>query len=128
MEKLLQLLNGIVPLSPALEDHLKRIAKKNSYKKRSYLLQEGQVSKYIHYIESGLLRCFYDKNVKEINIWFMQAGNVVISVESFFCQADSYQYIQALEDCITWSITYQELHDIYKKYPEFLWHRGILLE
>src|SRR4051794_21549251 len=39
-----------------------------------------------------------------------------------------YQYIQALEDCITWSITYQELQDIYRKYPEFNQHRAILLE
>src|SRR3954462_8939756 len=128
MEKLLQLLNGIAPLSPALEDHLKRIAKKNSYKKRSYLLQEGQMSKYIHYVESGLLRCFHDNKVKEINIWFMPAGNVIVSVESFFLQEDSYQYIQALEDCITWSITYQELQDTYRKYPEFNLHRAVLAE
>src|SRR4051812_16453181 len=128
MEKLLQLLNGIAPLSSPLESHLQNILKRNRFKKRSYLLQAGQVSSNIHYLESGLVRCFYDKEDLEINIWFMQADNVIISVQSFLRQVRGYQYIQALEDCITWSITYQELQDTYRKYPEFNLHRAILLE
>jgi CRP-like cAMP-binding protein len=128
MEKLLQLLNGIAPLSPALQNHLTSILQRNTFKKRSYLLQAGQVSNYIHFIESGLARCFYDKKEREICIWFMDAGNVVISVESFLQQVKSYQYIQAINDCVTWSITYTELHDIYKKFPEFNLHRAVLLE
>jgi len=128
MEKLLQLLNGIAPLSPALQSHLKSILKRNTFKKRSYLLQAGQVSNCIHFLESGLVRCFYDNEEQEICIWFMAEGNVIISVESFLCQVKSYQYIQALEDCITWSISYIELHGIYKKFPEFNLHRAILLE
>ncbi|TKK64720.1 Crp/Fnr family transcriptional regulator [Ilyomonas limi] len=128
MENLLQLLNSIAPLSSALQSHLQSILKRNTFRKRSYLLQAGQVSNCIHFLESGLVRCFYDKEAQEICIWFMQAGNVIISVESFLCQVKSYQYIQALEDCITWSVTYQELQDIYNKFPEFNLHRAVLLE
>lgn len=128
MEKLLQLLHQIAPLSSSLENHLQQILKRNHFKKRSYLLQAGQVSNAIHYVESGLARCFYDNGDQEINIWFMPAGNVIISVESFLRQVKGYQYIQALEDCVTWSITYRELQDTYRKYPEFNQHRAILLE
>src|SRR5206468_10169818 len=108
--------------------HLTSILKRTAYKKRSYLLQAGQVSNHIRFIESGVLRCFYDNGEREICIWFMDEGNVVISVESFLQQIESYQYIQAIGDCITWSITYYELQDIYRRFPEFILHRAVLLE
>jgi len=128
MEELLQLFNTISPLSPALESHLRHILERNTFPKGEYLLQAGHVCDSMHYLESGLVRCFYQNGTQEINTWFMQAGNVVISAESFFRQVKSYQYIQALDDCITWSITHQELQDIYKQYPEFNLHRAALLE
>jgi CRP/FNR family transcriptional regulator, anaerobic regulatory protein len=128
MKKLLQLLNSIAPISPSLQSHLQSILKRSTFKKRAYMLQAGQVSNHIHFIESGLVRCFYDKGEQEICIWFMEAGNVIISVESFLCQVKGYQYIQALEDCITWSITYNELQEVYAKFPEFNLHRAVLLE
>jgi len=128
MEKLLQLLNSIAPLSSSLQTHLESVLKRNTFKKRSYILQAGQVSSCIHFLESGMARCFYDRDTQEICIWFMDAGNVVISVESFLRQIRSYQYIQAIEDCITWSISYTELQDIYIRYPEFHLHRAVLLE
>lgn len=128
MEKLLQLLNGIEPLSPVLQNHLKSILKRNTFKKRSYLLQSGQISNSVHFMETGLARCFYDNGTQEINIWFMDAGNVIISVESFLRQIKSYQYIQAMEECITWSVSYAELQDVYHRFPLFNLHRAVLLE
>lgn len=128
MENLFRLLNGIAKLSAPLESHLRQILKRNVFKKRTYVLQAGQVSNGIHFIESGFVRCFYDKGDQEICIWFMTANNVIISVESFLSQTPSYQYIQALENCVTWSIDYNQLQEIYVKYPEFNLHRAILLE
>lgn len=128
MEKLLQLLQSIAPLSSSLQTHLETSLKRNIFKKRSYLLQAGQVSNCIHFLESGIVRCFYDNGTQEICIWFMDSGNIIISVESFLKQVKSYQYIQAISECVTWSISFNELQDIYKKYPEFNFHRAVLLE
>ncbi len=128
MKKLFQLLNSIAPLSGDLQKHLENTLQRAVYKKRSYLLQAGQVSNCIHFIEEGMVRCFYDNGAHEICIWFMTAGNVIISVESFLQQIKSYQYIQALEDCITWSISYRQLEEVYKRFPEFNLHRAALLE
>ena len=89
-----------MPLSVPLQNHLQRILERNTFKKRTYLLQAGQVSNCIHFIESGMVRCFYDNGAQEICIWFMQAGNVVISVESFARQIKSYQYIHTVDECI----------------------------
>ena len=128
MEKLFQLLQAIAPLSTPLQSHLENTLKRNVFKKRSYLLQAGQVSNCIHFIESGIVRCFYDNGALEICIWFMDADNLIISVESFLKQIKSYQYIQAINECVTWSISYTELQEVYKKFPEFNIHRAVLLE
>lgn len=128
MERLLQLLNSMAPLSESLQTYLESRLQRNVFKKRSYLLQSGQVSTRIYFLERGLVRCFYDNEEQEINIWFMDKDNVIISVESFLRQVKSYQYIQALEDCVTWSISYAELQTIYQKFPEFNLHRALLLE
>lgn len=58
----------------------------------------------------------------------MEAGDFIISIESFLRQVKSYQYIQAIDECVTWSITYKELQDLYNKFPEFNLHRAVLLE
>lgn len=124
MEQLLALLNGIAPLTAPLQQHLKSALKRNVFKKWTYLLQSGHVSNSIHFIETGLVRCFYDKGDQEVCLWFMSVGDVIISVESFLLQQQSYQYIQAISECISWSITYAELQAIYFKYPEFNLHRA----
>lgn len=128
MKQLLNLLNEISPLSVSLQDYLQSTLQRNSFKKRSYLLQAGQISACIHFLEEGMVRCFYDKGAHEICIWFMNAGNVIISVESFLQQTKSYQYIQALDECVTWSITHKQLQEAYKRFPEFNLHRAVLLE
>ena len=128
MDELLQLLHSIAPLSEGLQSHLENKLQRHTFKKRGYLLQAGQVSNSIHFIETGLARCFYDNGTQEINIWFMDAGNVIISVESFLRQVKGYQYIQAIDECITWSISYAELESVYQRFPEFNFHRAVLLE
>ena len=128
MEEVIRLLNNISPLSEELIRHLKRVLIRKNFEKRSYLLQEGQVSQYMFYLEKGMVRCFYDNDTQEVSIWFMNEGNVIMSVESFLMQIKSYQYIQALEDCTVWLIAYHDLEEIYRQHPQFNLHRSVLLE
>lgn len=51
--------------------------------------------------------------------WFMQSGDVIISVESFFKQVPSYENIQALEDGTVYYISFDELNRTYSQFPEF---------
>ena len=66
-----------------------------------------------------MLRCYYQKNDLEVSSWFMKDGDVIISVESFYLRRASYEWIQALEDCELFYITYEQLYHIYHTYPEF---------
>ena len=58
----------------------------------------------------------------------MKECDVIISVESFFIQQSSKESIQALEDCILYYITYDELQHIYKTFPEFNFIGRVLTE
>jgi len=128
MEIVLQFLNSIRPLSADMHEHLQKIMKTKEVQKRSYLLRAGHVCGRIYFIKKGLLRCFYIKGDHEVSSWFMKEGDVIVSVESFYQQNNSYESIQALEDCRLIYIDYDELQYIYCHFPEFNFIGRVLTE
>ena len=107
-------------LSPDLQEHLQQKLKVENLSKDEYLLKAGQTSKSVTFIESGLLRCYYlTDSGKEVNRWFMREGDVVFSINSFYTQKPGQEYIQALEPAELFYITYDELDEIYFKFPDF---------
>jgi CRP/FNR family transcriptional regulator, anaerobic regulatory protein len=119
MKELLTFLNSIYPLSESAVEYLTKNLKETEISKKSYLLKEGRICYNIYFVSKGLLRCFYNKNNKEINSWFMKEHDVIFSVESFLNQTPSYENIQALEDSILYYISYDELQYLYHNCPEF---------
>jgi len=115
-------------MSDELKQHLAVTLKEKQLPRKDYLLEAGQVSRKICFIVKGLLRCFYIKENHEVCSWFMKEGDVIVSVESFFGQKESYESIQALEDCLLYYITYDELQYIYRHFPEFNFIGRVLLE
>ncbi|OQP48110.1 hypothetical protein A4H97_29940 [Niastella yeongjuensis] len=109
----------VQPLSSDLQEHLRKTLKSKTLAKNEYLLKEGDTSRRVSFIESGLLRCFYLSKGKDVNRWFMSEGDVVFSVSSFYMQQPSYEYIQALEPSQLFYITHDELYEIYYRFPEF---------
>jgi CRP-like cAMP-binding protein len=129
METLLAYLESIYPMSPPLREHLKRILKIKELKKRGIHLHAQQVCNEIHFIQSGLLKCFYiDEYDNEICSWFMKEGDVIVSVESFFNRERSYQCIQAIEESVLFGITYDELQVLFNTYLEFNFIGRVLLQ
>jgi len=128
MNNLIEFLHSIHPLSPQLRQHLLAILKEHELAKKSFFLKKGQICGHIGFVEKGLLRCYYEHHDKEVCSWFMKEGDVIISVESFFKQLRSYENIQALEDCIIHSISYDELQYVYQYFPEFNFIGRVLTE
>jgi CRP/FNR family transcriptional regulator, anaerobic regulatory protein len=128
MQSVLHYLNSIKPLSVELTEYLIRTLRSKEISRKDYLLKAGQISKHIYFIEQGLLRCFYFKDDVEVSSWFMKEGDVIISVESFFKQKESTEYIQALEDSVLHYISYVELQFIYSNFAEFNYIGRTLVE
>jgi CRP/FNR family transcriptional regulator, anaerobic regulatory protein len=128
MMELVSFLESIHPMSDGLKQHLAVTLKEKHLAKKDYLLKAGHISRNICFIAKGLLRCFYIKDEHEVCSWFMKEGDVIVSVESFFSQKESYESIQALEDCLLYYITYEELQYIYRHFAEFNFIGRVLLE
>jgi CRP-like cAMP-binding protein len=127
MERLFKMLMGIYPMSPELIDYLKATLEVFELSKRQYLLKKGQISNRIYFVAKGILRCYYiDNNQKQTTKWFMDEGHVIIAVDSFFNRTLSFEAIQALEDCLLYGITYEQLEEAYRRFVEFNFHGRVL--
>jgi CRP-like cAMP-binding protein len=128
MEQLLQFLDMVYPLSTDLRAYLVKTLQTKTLRKKEYILKAGQICRHIYFIKKGILRCYYEKENTEVCSWFMKEADVIASIESFFRQAPSYEYIQALEDCELHYISYDDLQFIYNNYPEFNFTGRVLVE
>jgi CRP-like cAMP-binding protein len=118
-EVLRQLFLSIYPLPVDVLKDIDSIIRFKTIKRKELLLREGQVCKYIFFVEKGLLRSYYYDEESEITTWFMKENDFVISVKSFFLQEKSVEFIQAIEDCSLYYISYEELNKLYLKHHSF---------
>lgn len=122
MEALFVLLNAIAPLSPELEAYLRSIIRCKIFNPEDIILHAGQVCNHIYFIESGWIRQFITVDGKETTTWILTAGDIFISVESFFERILSEEAIQALTRLVVWGITHAELEEACRRFPEFRIH------
>jgi len=123
MEELLSMLNKIRPMSQPLIDYLRLVIEAYELRKNQFLLKKGRVSDHIYYVSKGILRGFYeDENKKQTTKWFMDEGNVITSVDSFFSRTPTLEPIHALEPSLLYGIRHEQLYHAYNHYPEFNYH------
>ena len=113
-------------MSPELIAHLSKILRYKTFSKGDIILNRGRVCSHIYFLETGLIRIYHWKNDKEVTTWFLKEGDLFISVHSFFQQRPSAEFIVAMEDCACWGITFEELEETCKLFPEFNWHEKMI--
>lgn len=128
MEELVKLLLGKAPMSKKLMKRLGIIVKRIEFKKGQKILIPGQVCKTIFYVESGLIRIYHMLGNQEVTDWFIREGDICISVGSFFLQLPSTEYHVALEDCVVYGISFEELEETYAKFPKFNIHGRLICQ
>jgi CRP-like cAMP-binding protein len=85
---------------------------------RTLLLEEGQVSKTMVFIEKGCLRTWVNNNGKDITTQFFFEGDGVSSIESFMTKKPSLYSIESVEPCLLQTITYKDFQDTLKDSAE----------
>jgi|SRR5689334_22109904 len=98
-------------------------------RKKQYLLQEGDVSKYVAFVEKGLLRSFTvdDKGHEHIT-QFAFEGWWIADQFSFLTGEPSEYNIEAMEDCELLLLTKQAEDEMLEKIPKFERYFRILLQ
>ena len=73
---------------------------------------EGEVCKYMYYVEKGLVRQYYYKGGRDVTEHFSYEGRIVICIESFLKQEPSRLIVEALENSWLYGIPYDRLRSL----------------
>ncbi|MDR6564559.1 MULTISPECIES: Crp/Fnr family transcriptional regulator [unclassified Arcicella] len=89
-------------------------------KKKTFLLQEGEICNFEAFIIKGCMRKYYiDKNGFEVILQFAIEDWWVSDIASFHEQKPSDLFIEALEDCEIFVLTPDKKEDLLMKAPRF---------
>ncbi|WP_035566301.1 Crp/Fnr family transcriptional regulator [Hymenobacter sp. IS2118] len=119
MTQLIAFLNELQPLSSPLQEAILAATVRTRLPAHHLLLKPGQVARQVYFLESGLVRGYTLLHGREISSWFMQQGDFVISILSFFTQQPSEEYLELLETGTVYAIHFDELQRLYREFPEF---------
>jgi len=117
-EELFRILAGKYPLRPELKEKLNQMITRDVYSKNQIILKPGQIADCSWFLEKGSAMGYMYTEDKKVTLWFCREGNLMIPVKSFFSQKPSDIYIKLLEPSIMSSITYDNMQDIKKTFPE----------
>jgi CRP-like cAMP-binding protein len=120
MEEILAFLKSIYPLlSEECLTFLRSVVKKRILKRNEYVLLPGEVCRNLYFIKKGLMRCYYVLDGRELTDWVFSENAAVVSVDSFYDQVPSDEFVQALEPCELYYISFDNLELAYRCYVEF---------
>lgn len=112
--------NKLMPLSEEEEKLVLSTFQPRLYKKRQYVLQEGDVCNVFNFVISGCLRMYKTDENGVIHILQFAIENWWISdMGSFYGLKPSEMNIEAIEDTVVLQIKHDDLLDLYNKAPKF---------
>jgi CRP/FNR family transcriptional regulator, anaerobic regulatory protein len=112
-------MNSIHPMSDKLKLAIYTKAQRRKVVAGEILLKPGEICNHLYYIEEGVLSCFEIDGRQRYCTWLMFQGDIATAVDSFNNQVPSTEMIQAVTDCVCWTITYQDNEDLTKEFPEY---------
>jgi CRP-like cAMP-binding protein len=128
-EFLLQNISEKMALTPVEEAQLKTYFTPKKLRKKKYLLQEGDVCKYLSFTEKGLLRLYsVDEKGSEHMMQFAMEGWWIVDIYSFLTGEQSGYNIDALEDSELLMISHDNFEDMMIRLPKMERYFRILFQ
>lgn len=85
------------------------------YAKKETLLKSGETENYFSFVEKGAIRYFIPKKEDDITFGFRREDQFSSAYDSFLTQKPSTYSLQAMENCVLWCISYNNLQSIYAR-------------
>lgn len=82
------------------------------FAKGQLILREGEISKYLYYIDKGLVRQFYFKNGKEVTEHMAVEGSIVMCIESLFKEEPTRLQAEAIEPVHIYALPKKRLEEV----------------
>lgn len=117
---LLDYFDRLIPLDKEERQLAKQRFHYRLYRKRHYVLQEGDICKHYTFVISGCLRMYkIDDQGNEHILKFAAENDWVTEINSFYNVATTSLNIDALENTEVLQITRDDLIELYKQAPKF---------
>jgi CRP/FNR family transcriptional regulator, anaerobic regulatory protein len=117
--QILQSIKSIVSLNKEEEEAFTKILQVKQFKKKEFLLQEGQVCNKISFINNGCMRAFYNVDGVENTVQFFFADSWYTDYTSFLTGQPTVENMQALEPCEVVQFSKTDIYKLYDSYPVF---------
>jgi CRP-like cAMP-binding protein len=119
-EQLLSFIQSVFPMPAEQAQTIVGYFQEKELPKNEYLLMEGKVCKEYHFLDKGFIRAFtFDLEGNDVTTGFYSGNQVVCDIYSFFKRVPSRENLQALTDCKSWYITFEELQVVFHAMPAF---------
>lgn len=129
VEPLLDYFNHFIPLNAGEKQFVMDLFKPRLYRKRQYVLQEGDICTQFNFVVRGCLRMYkIDEKGNTHIIQFTSENWWLMDIGSFHGKAPSELNIDALEDTMVFQISYENLIELYTKAPKFNLIFRVLIE
>ncbi|KIO75722.1 catabolite gene activator protein [Pedobacter lusitanus] len=117
------ILNNIakhISLDKEETDHFISFLKPRKVSRKELILQQGEICKYINFVDSGILRAYYpDKTGKQSTIMFAVTDWWITDMFCFIHQQPAMLTIEAIEESIILQLSKESLDNLYIRIPKF---------
>ncbi|MFN0083612.1 MAG: Crp/Fnr family transcriptional regulator [Ferruginibacter sp.] len=118
LQTFLNHINNYHTISSEAKNALMDCFVKKEFYKKEFLLQEGNICRYLYFVEKGALRGFYNLDGKEVTHWFGFENDFVTSFHSFITGTAAVENIQFLEYSVLWALPKEKILGLFDKFHE----------
>lgn len=119
-EQLVAFFDQFLSLSIEEKNELKGRLTRRSFKRRQFLLQEGEICKHYFFVIKGCCKMYgVDSGGKEHNLQFAAENTWISNLGSFHSETESQLYIEAMEPMVVLQLAKPDLLYFYTDHPNF---------
>jgi CRP-like cAMP-binding protein len=114
-------LQAVFQLHRTEVDNISTFFKPISLQRNEFFLKEKQYSQHLGFIQSGLMREYFNHDGREITKWISGPGYFIVELASFLFEKPARVNLQALTDCEIYAINktdYARIAQVVPKWPE----------
>lgn len=97
------------------EKSIQPMLKVRRFRKKEFLVKEGEIENYFNFITKGIIRKYYKTSKIESNIQISTEGQIILSQQSFLSRRASEYFVEAIEPSTVISIRQDKLEELYSQ-------------
>lgn len=126
MTNVVEKINSLYPLADDTIRILKEKVTRCQFPKKYQLVKADTFCKSAYFIEKGMTRSFWLVNGEEITTSFSTEGGIVFSMDEFYYNKKSEEFVETLEEVVAYKIPLAELIQLFQTHIDLAnWGRII---